>query len=90
QCYPIIRLHQLYGIDTSITELIGGIIIMVEQEGKTFCLFADELIGQQQVVVKAMPEYIKRSGRTNGLIGCTVLGDGNISLILDIASLARL
>ncbi|NLJ40083.1 MAG: chemotaxis protein CheA, partial [Clostridiales bacterium] len=36
QCYPIIRLHQLYGIDTSITELIEGIIIMVEQEGKTF------------------------------------------------------
>jgi len=60
QCYPILRLHEILKVKTDITELTDGIVIMVEQNGKYFCLFADELLGQQQVVVKAMPEYIRR------------------------------
>jgi len=60
---------------------------MVEQDEKRMCIFADELIGQQQVVVKALPEYIKKFRRIKGLAGCTLLGDGSISLILDIAGL---
>ena len=60
QCYPILRLHEILKVKTDITELTDGIVIMVEQNGKYFYLFADELLGQQQVVVKAMPEYIRR------------------------------
>ena len=60
QCYPILRLHEILKVKTDITEFTDGIVIMVEQNGKYFCLFADELLGQQQVVVKAMPEYIRR------------------------------
>lgn len=86
--YPIIRLHKRFNIETDKTELTKGIIIMVEQDENRLCIFTDELIGQQQVVVKALPEYIKKLKRTKGLAGCTLLGDGSISLILDIAGLA--
>lgn len=87
QCYPILRLHDIYGVNTKITCFTDGILIMVEQDDKSICLFADELIGQQQVVVKALPNYIKNTRKIAGLAGCTLLGDGNISLILDIGGL---
>ena len=84
QCYAVIRLHKCFNVKTEITDLTQGIFIMVEQYGKTVCLFADELIGQQQVVVKTLPSYIKKTYKIYGLAGCTLLGDGSISLILDI------
>jgi two-component system, chemotaxis family, sensor kinase CheA len=86
-CIPILRLHKQYKIKTKVTDFIDGIIVMVEVEDKTLCLFADELIGQQQVVVKALPLYIQRLKKVRGLAGCTLLGNGNISLILDVAEL---
>ncbi|PKM49556.1 MAG: chemotaxis protein CheA [Firmicutes bacterium HGW-Firmicutes-7] len=89
QCYPILRLHKHYKVATKITELTDGILIMVEQDDKTCCIFADELIGQQQVVVKALPAYIKKTKSIDGLGGCTLLGDGSISLILDIGGLTN-
>jgi len=87
RCYSILRLHEKFKVNTGITEFVKGIIIMVEQDEKTLCIFADELIGQQQVVVKALPEYIKKFKKIKGLAGCTLLGDGSISLILDISGL---
>jgi two-component system, chemotaxis family, sensor kinase CheA len=90
QCYPILRLHKCYNVQTDITNIPDGIVVMVESEGKVLCLFADELIGEQQVVVKALPDYIKSFKKINGLAGCTLLGDGSISLILDVAGLLRL
>lgn len=87
QCYPILRLHRHYNVNTKIREFSEGILIMVEDDGKSCCLFADELIGQQQVVVKALPNYIKKKRKISGLGGCTLLGDGSISLILDIGAL---
>jgi two-component system chemotaxis sensor kinase CheA len=87
ECYPIIRLHRVYRIRNAKTAFEEGIIIMVEQDDRTVCIFADELLGQQQVVVKALPEYISRIKKIEGLTGCTLLGDGNISLIIDVAGL---
>jgi two-component system chemotaxis sensor kinase CheA len=84
QCYLIRRLHEVYKVKTDITKFTDGIIIMVEQDEKTVCVFADELLGQQQVVVKALPQYIQNLKKTRGLAGCTLLGDGSISLILDV------
>ena len=86
-CFPILRLHEMYHVKTFVTNFTDGIVIMVEQDDKTLCLFADELIGQQQVVVKSLPAYIKNTKKVMGLAGCTLLGDGSISLILDIAGL---
>ncbi|HWT75051.1 MAG TPA: chemotaxis protein CheA [Mobilitalea sp.] len=85
QCYLIRRLHELYKVKTDITKFTDGIIIMIEQDEKTVCVFADELLGQQQVVVKALPQYIQNFNKVRGLAGCTLLGDGSISLILDVA-----
>ena len=90
QCYPILRLHEIYRVKTCCTKIHEGIIIMVEQDGESLCIFADELLGQQQVVVKSLPEYIKRFKAIKGLASCTLLGDGSISLILDIAGLIGL
>ncbi len=87
KCHAVRRLHELFKVNTKITKFSEGIIIMVEQDDKTTCVFADELVGQQQVVVKALPQYIQNFKKLRGLAGCTLLGDGNISLILDVASL---
>lgn len=89
ECYPILRLHECYGVHNAVTDFTDGIIIMVEQDNQIICLFADELVGQQQVVVKAMPNYIKNKKKIHGLAGCTLLGDGSISLILDIGGMVH-
>lgn len=90
ECYPILRLHRLYTVKTDITDLTRGIMLMVEQDGKSLCLFADELLGQHQVVVKSLPPYIKNTKKVDGLAGCTLLGDGSISLILNIGGLINM
>ena len=87
ECYPIVRIHELFSVETEIIELTKGIMLMIEQEDRSICLFADELLGQQQVVVKALPSYMKNIKREEGLAGCTLLGDGSISLILNIGGL---
>jgi two-component system chemotaxis sensor kinase CheA len=83
ECYAVMRLHKQWGIETDVKELTDGILIMVEQDDKKRCIFADSLIGQQQVVVKTMPDLIKKIKTVEGLSGCTLLGDGSISLIID-------
>jgi len=84
ECYPIIRLHHIYDIPGAKTALSEGIMVLVENDLKAACLFADELIGEQQVVVKPFPVFLnKYDVKENGLAGCTILGDGSISLILD-------
>lgn len=87
QCYGVLRLYERYGVATGITEMEDGILIMVEREDTQFCIFADELLGQQQVVVKSLPPYIRKIRNVRGLAGCTMLGDGSISLILDVGGL---
>ena len=86
-CYPIIKLHEHYSLKTEIKNYEEGILIMVEEDDRSCCLFADELLGQQQVVVKSLPNYIKKGRKVKGLGGCTLLGDGSISLILDVGEL---
>lgn len=86
--YPIIRVHSLYNIDTEITNMEDGILVWVEEGEKSYCLFVDELLGEQQVVVKPLPTYLNAYNiKNSGIAGCTILGDGNISIILDIANL---
>ena len=86
QCFPVLRLHEIFGIETQITDICQGIIMLIENNGRGFCIFADELVGQQQVVVKPLPSYIKK---VQGLAGCTLLGGGSISLILDVDGFAQ-
>lgn len=87
-CYPIMRLHQKFMIPTEVTEFEDGILILVETDNKSICIFADRLIGELQVVVKPFPEYLSQYNiKGEGLSGCTIMGDGSISLIVDVSSL---
>ncbi|MBU3075264.1 chemotaxis protein CheA [Clostridium estertheticum] len=81
EAYPIYRLHRIFDINTKVTSSTNGIMVLIEDNTKSACLFVDSLIGEQQVVVKALPTYIKKA---KGIAGCTILGDGNISLIIDV------
>ncbi len=84
ECFPLIRLHQLFNAETEITDLHDGIVIQIESGDKVACIFADELLGEQQVVVKPFPSFLsKYELKKLGLSGCTILADGSISLILD-------
>lgn len=80
--YNIVRLYDFFSAETDITDIEDGVLIMLENEGQSVCLFVDELIGEQQVVVKTIPKYIKK---IKGISGCTLLGNGDISLIIDVA-----
>lgn len=89
-CYPVFRLNRLFGVKTDIEDLCDGIIVMVEANDKNICLFVDRLIGEQQVVVKSFPSYLmKYKVKESGIGGCTILGDGSISLIIDAAGIIR-
>ncbi|MDD4843175.1 MAG: chemotaxis protein CheA [Anaerotignum sp.] len=86
--YPIVRLHNLYSLETNVTDIEEGILVWVESSDKSYCLFVDSFIGEQQVVVKPLPPYLNGFNIKNaGVAGCTILGDGNISIILDALSL---
>jgi len=86
--YPVIRLHETFGIPTEITDISDGIVLLVETHENTYCIFADALLGEQQVVVKPLPSYLSSYDvKEAGISGCAILGDGSISLILDIQNL---
>jgi two-component system chemotaxis sensor kinase CheA len=86
--YPVVRLHELYNVPNAITDIEEGILIWVQSGDDSACLLVDELIGEQQIVVKPLPKYLNRFGvKGYGISGCTILGDGNISLILDVGAI---
>lgn len=83
---PVARLHRIYGVKPVSEALTEGIFVFVENEDKCCCLFVDDLVGQQQIVIKGLSSYL---GRVRGISGCAILGDGDISMILDIAELIK-
>ncbi len=85
---PIIRLHEIFGVeDAKATELSDGLLVIVEGDGKRCGLFVDDLIGQQQVVVKSLESNYQQ---VEGISGATILGDGSVALILDVPGIFRL
>lgn len=78
--YSLVRLHEKFKIENSIKTLTEGMALLVQTNEGEVCIFADSLIGEQQIVVKPLPNYIKK---IDGIAGCSLLGDGTISLILD-------
>lgn len=79
-CFPVIRLGKWYGMSSYKEAVEDGMMLILEVEDQKVCLFVDKLIGEQEIVVKTIPSYIKK---VKGLSGCTQLGDGSIALILD-------
>jgi two-component system chemotaxis sensor kinase CheA len=84
ECYPIVRLNHYFGIPDGAEDITEGILIQVNNNDSKACIFADELIGEFQVVVKPFPIFFSKYDlKRRGLSGCSILGDGTISLILD-------
>lgn len=84
--YPVLRIGEWYRLTNYKANTSEGMLVLVEAEKKTICLFVDRLIGNQEIVVKPIPDYIRK---VKGLTGCTQLGDGSIALILDAAGLVE-
>lgn len=84
ECYPLIRLNRFYHLENARENIEDGIVIILNHEDRKIAVFADGLIGEQEIVVKPMPAYIRQ---VKGISGCTQLGDGSISLILDTGGL---
>lgn len=83
-CYPIVRLNRLFKVPDSVDNLEDGILLLVDSGERLACVLADELIGKHEVVVKPMPSYINHLIDDDiGISGCTIMGNGSISLILD-------
>ncbi|MRW93136.1 chemotaxis protein CheA [Duganella sp. FT80W] len=83
---PLVPLYQMFDIAPRFDDPCQGIVIIVETDGRKAGLFVDELVGQQQVVVKNLESNYRKVA---GISGATILGDGGVSLILDVAALIR-
>lgn len=87
QLTPIVRLNDLFGVPGGAAELADGLLVIVEAGGELCALLVDELLGQQQVVIKSLSG---RLGHIPGLAGASILGDGRVGLILDVGGLLQL
>ncbi|HEX5208616.1 MAG TPA: chemotaxis protein CheA [Steroidobacteraceae bacterium] len=83
---PIIRLHELFGVEPRSRALHEGLVVIAEGDGRRVGLFVDDLLGQQQVVIKSLEANY---GHIEGVSGATILGDGSVALILDVPGLIR-
>ena len=83
---PLVPLREVFHLDSGITEPQKGILVLIESEGRKVALMVDELVGQQQVVIKSLESNYRR---ISGISGATILGDGRVALILDVGELVR-
>ncbi|TDO16756.1 MULTISPECIES: chemotaxis protein CheA [Halomonas] len=84
---PVVAVHAAFDVEGAKTELNETIAVIVQGEGRRYALLVDDLIGQQQVVVKNLETHYRK---VPGVSAATILGDGSVALILDIAGLHRL
>ena len=84
---PLIRLHKVFEIDTQVENIEDGIVVVVEAGYRRCAIFVDELLDQQQVVIKSLDSAFDKHA---GIAGGTILGDGRIALIIDIQGLVNM
>jgi two-component system chemotaxis sensor kinase CheA len=84
---PLVRLHRLFRIPGAVTSAAEGITVIVEHQGRRLALLADQLLGQQQVVIKSLEGNHRR---VDGVAGATFLGDGRPALIVDVPGIANM
>ena len=79
---PLVRLYNLFNISTEKTVPWEALVVIMEtDEGKKFGLLVDDVLGQQQAVIKSLETNLRK---IEGTSGATILGDGKISLIIDV------
>lgn len=83
---PLVPLHKVFNIEPRYSEPSDGIVVILESDGSKAALFIDEMLGQQQVVVKNLESNYRK---VPGISGATILGDGGVALILDVAAVIR-
>jgi len=83
---PVIELEKVFDVPRFDFEHVSSIMVVVEAEGGRVALLVDELLGQQQVVVKNLEANYRK---VNDVSGATIMGDGRVALILDVGSLVR-
>ena len=83
---PTLKLFELFNQTPLHSTISECILILVEDQGKCIALMVDEILGQQRTVIKALPTYLKS---VKCVSGCTILGDGSVSLILDVGSIVE-
>ena len=84
---PIVRLHRLFGVPAGTVDPTAGLLVVIEHDGHVAALLVDELLGQQQVVIKSLEANFTK---VRGIAGATILGDGRVALILDVAGVVAL
>jgi two-component system chemotaxis sensor kinase CheA len=84
---PILQLHEVFNVKPKAQEITDGLLMIVEDEGRKIGLFVDELLAQQQIVIKSLQNNFRR---IEGISGATILGDGTVALIVDIGGLIKL
>ncbi|SDN37538.1 chemotaxis protein CheA [Vreelandella arcis] len=84
---PVVAIHEVLDVENAITDPTKSIAVIVQGEGRRYAMLVDELIGQQQVVVKNLEDNYRK---VPGISAATILGDGSVALILDISGLHRL
>ena len=80
---PLVRLHKLFGIQSNGCDEL--LVVVVERAGNNIGLVVDQVIGQQEVIIKNLDNNILKG--VKGFAGATILGDGNVALILDVGTL---
>jgi two-component system chemotaxis sensor kinase CheA len=86
QTIPLVRLHRLFGVDGAVTSPSEGLLVLVEHESRCAAVLVDEVLGQQQVVIKSLESNFRK---VEQLVGATILGNGRVALIIDVAGLLR-
>jgi two-component system chemotaxis sensor kinase CheA len=84
---PIMRLHRAFACSDAVTDIAHGIVVVIEEDGRRVGLLVDDLLGQQQAVVKSLEAHYRR---VQGISGATILSDGSVALIVDVGGVVRL
>ena len=84
---PLLRLSDLFHVMPRSTDLTQGLLVIVEADGKKAGLYVDDLLGQQQVVIKSLETHYRK---VDGISAATILGDGTVAMILDVTGLIRM
>ena len=84
---PMIRMYEVFALSPEYTDPTKAILLILETEGERVAVMVDEILGQQQVVIKSMEQNFRK---VDGIAGATILGDGTVGFILDIRGLLEI
>jgi two-component system chemotaxis sensor kinase CheA len=84
---PLVRLYEVFDLPTQRTDPTQALVVIIESVGRRFGVLVDDILGEQQAVIKSLEQNYQK---VEGVAGATILGDGRVSLILDIHGLEKM